>query len=75
MQLLCKPRAAPLFDREPHRFSVPANFNCAAARTGGQEPALRLRSERRPQGRRAPAPLALDGRDHCIATTFHQLSE
>ena len=64
MQPLCKPRAVPLFDQEPRRFSIPTKFRSAVARSSGQEPALGLRPEGRPPSRRAPARLALDGREH-----------
>ncbi len=61
MQPLCKPRAVPLIDQEPQRSSVPTKFRSAVARSGGQEPALGLRPEGRPPGRRAIARLAMDG--------------
>jgi hypothetical protein len=49
------PIPVPLFDRRPHRSSVPTGYRKAAARSGRQG---------RPSGRRACARLALYGRKH-----------
>jgi hypothetical protein len=77
MPLSRKHHAVSPVRRELHRSSVPTKVEPAAAHSGGQEPALALRSDGRPSGRRATALLsprfqtfalargqALDGREH-----------
>ncbi len=79
MQLPCVSLAAPLFDRETHRSSIPTNCPCGAGRSAGQEPALGLRPEGRPPSRRT-ACFALHGREHrdnrvAVAMAVQLLSE
>jgi hypothetical protein len=66
MMLPPRQSVVPRFSRRPRRSSVPVNRRAAAAHSGSQEPALRVRRARRPSDQRAARALTVPAANRVV---------